>query len=155
MTQADMEVMSWAIYRSGQMIPAKTYSRILSQWDQYSRIMYDFHRSYDILLSPTVAEVAPKHGQFDLSAQLKDKLRHMDDFNSKEQQDLIWQMFEHSLDWTPFTQQANLTGQPSISLPVYRTEDGLSIGVQVTAAKGREDLLLQIGELFENKNQFM
>ncbi|MGV3109077.1 amidase [Streptococcus pluranimalium] len=155
MTIDDMEVMTWAIYRSGQKIPAKTYSRILSQWDQYSRIMYDFHRSYDILLSPTVAEVAPKHGQFDLSDQLKDKLRHMDDFNSKEQQDLIWQMFEHSLDWTPFTQQANLTGQPSISLPVYRTEDGLSIGVQVTAAKGREDLLLQIGELFENKNQFM
>ncbi|MFU2194821.1 amidase [Streptococcus pluranimalium] len=155
MTIDDMEVMTWAIYRSGQKIPAKTYSRILSQWDQYSRIMHDFHRSYDILLSPTVAEVAPKHGQFDLSDQLKDKLRHMDDFNSKEQQDLIWQMFEHSLDWTPFTQQANLTGQPSISLPVYRTEDGLSIGVQVTAAKGREDLLLQIGELFENKNQFM
>ncbi|MDY3042362.1 amidase [Streptococcus pluranimalium] len=155
MTIDDMEVMTWAIYRSGQKIPAKTYSRILSQWDQYNRIMYDFHRSYDILLSPTVAEVAPKHGQFDLSDQLKDKLRHMDDFNSKEQQDLIWQMFEHSLDWTPFTQQANLTGQPSISLPVYRTEDGLSIGVQVTAAKGREDLLLQIGELFENKNQFM
>ncbi|WP_218654292.1 amidase [Streptococcus pluranimalium] len=155
MTIDDMEVMTWAIYRSGQKIPAKTYSRILSQWDQYSRIMHDFHQSYDILLSPTVAEVAPKHGQFDLSDQLKDKLRHMDDFNSKEQQDLIWQMFEHSLDWTPFTQQANLTGQPSISLPVYRTEDGLSIGVQVTAAKGREDLLLQIGELFENKNQFM
>uniref|UniRef100_UPI003F691A39 amidase n=1 Tax=Streptococcus pluranimalium TaxID=82348 RepID=UPI003F691A39 len=155
LTQADMEVMTWAIYRSGQKISAKTYSRILSQWDQYSRIMHDFHRSYDILLSPTVAEVAPKHGQFDLSDQLKDKLRHMDDFNSKEQQDLIWQMFEHSLDWTPFTQQANLTGQPSISLPIYSTEDGLSIGVQVTAAKGREDLLLQIGELFENKNQFM
>ena len=41
-----------------------------------------------------------------------------------------------------FTQQANLTGQPSISLPVYRDEQGLSLGVQLTAAKGREDLLL-------------
>lgn len=155
MTVDDMELMTWAIYRSGQKVPAKTYSKILSQWDQYSRLMHDFHEKYDILLSPTVADVAPKHGQFDLSDQLRNHLKHIDDFNQSEQQDIIWQMFQHSLDWTPFTQQANLTGQPSINLPIYRTESGLSLGVQATAAKGREDLLLQLGELFENENQFV
>ncbi|MEQ9809429.1 amidase [Streptococcus jiangjianxini] len=155
MTIDDMELMTWAIYRSGQRISAKTYSKILSQWDDYSRLMHDFHETYDILLSPTVADVAPKHGQFDLSDQLRNHLRHIDDFNQAEQQDMIWQMFQESLNWTPFTQQANLTGQPSISLPVYRTEAGLPLGVQVTAAKGREDLLLQLGELFENENKFV
>ncbi|MGT2624118.1 amidase [Streptococcus thoraltensis] len=155
MTVDDMELMTWAIYRSGQKVPAKTYSKILSQWDQYSRLMHDFHEKYDILLSPTVADVAPKHGQFDLSDQLRNHLKHIDDFNQSEQQDIIWQMFQHSLDWTPFTQQANLTGQPSINLPIYRTESGLSLGVQATAAKGREDLLLELGELFENENQFV
>lgn len=153
MTLDDMEVMTWAIYRSGQQVPAKVYSQILSQWDQYSRVMHDFHQEYDVLLSPTVADVAPKHGQFTLTDDFLDRLKAIDDVTIKEQQALIWQMFEKSLDWTPFTQQANLTGQPSISLPVYRTVEGLAIGVQLTAAKGREDLLLAIGDLFERHHQ--
>ncbi len=107
--------------------------------------MANFHESYDILLTPTVADVAPKHGQFALSENLQNQLKHMSEFDWPKQQELIWDMFADSLDWTPFTQQANLTGQPSISLPVYRDELGLSLGVQLTAAKGREDLILHIG----------
>ena len=92
MALEDMELMTWAIFQSGQKIPAKVYSKVLTQWD--------------------------------------------------------------SLDWTPFTQQANLTGQPSISLPVYRDGQGLSLGVQLTAAKGREDLLLHLAQQMEEGSVF-
>ena len=34
MTFEDMELMTWAIFQSGQKIPAKIYSKILAQWDQ-------------------------------------------------------------------------------------------------------------------------
>lgn len=45
---------------------------------------------------------------------------------------------------------ANATGQPSISLPLHMTQDGLPVGVMITAAYGREDLLYQIaGQLEE------
>ena len=71
MTLEDMELMTWAIFQSGQKIPAKIYSKILAQWDQYSHQMANFHESYDILLTPTVADVAPKHGQFALSETYK------------------------------------------------------------------------------------
>ena len=64
MTLDDMELMTWAIFQSGQKIPAKVYSQVLTQWDQYSHQMAEFHETYDILLTPTVADVAPKHGQF-------------------------------------------------------------------------------------------
>ena len=60
-------------------------------------------------------------------------------------------MFEESVADTPFTQRFNITGQPAISLPVHCTEDGLPIGVQLAATKGREDLLLQIAEWFEQE----
>ena len=50
MTLEDMELMTWAIFQSGQKIPAKVYSKILAQWDQYSHQMANFHESYDILL---------------------------------------------------------------------------------------------------------
>ncbi|MDQ0222155.1 amidase [Streptococcus moroccensis] len=150
MAPDDMELMTWAIYQSGQTIPAKTYSHTLNVWDQFSAQMAHFHEEYDIVLTPTVADVAPKHGQFDLSEKLKDQLLHIGEVPMQEQQDLVWQMFADSLDWTPFTQQANLTGQPALSLPTYRRNDGLSIGVQLTAAKGREDVLLHLAKDFED-----
>ena len=154
MTLEDMELMTWAIFQSGQKIPAKVYSKVLTQWDQYSHQMANFHESYDILLTPTVADVAPKHGQFALSESLQNQLKHMSEFDWPKQQELIWDMFADSLDWTPFTQQANLTGQPSISLPVYRDGQGLSLGIQLTAAKGREDLLLHLAQQMEEGSVF-
>ncbi|MGZ7238648.1 amidase family protein, partial [Streptococcus pyogenes] len=50
-----------------------------------------------------------------------------------------------------FTMFSNLTGQPSISLPTYQTKNDLPIGIQLTAAKGREDLLLVLSEQMENQ----
>lgn len=151
MTLDDMELMTWAIYQSGQSIPAKVYSRVLQDWDRYSVEMANFHQDYDLLLTPTVASVAPFHHQFDLSAQLTKDLKRMADFSWKDQQGLIWEMFSDSLAWTPFTIFANLTGQPAISLPVYETKDDLPIGVQLIAAKSREDLLLQLGQEMEEQ----
>lgn len=153
-TPEDMELMTWAIYQAGKGIPATEYSRILNLWDRYSAQMQEFHETYDLLLTPTVADVAPKEGQFQLSERLQQNLRSMEEFPMTKQQELIWEMFQHSLDWTPFTQQANLTGQPAMSVPVYRRKDGLAIGVQFTAAKGREDLLFQVARLLETEGQF-
>ncbi|HEL1541607.1 TPA: amidase [Streptococcus suis] len=149
MTHDDMEVMTWAIYQSGQTVPAKLYSKVLQDWDRYSASMADFHQHYDLLLTPTVADVAPKLDQFTHSQEMLDRLLHTQKLAMAEQQSLIWEMFAESLAWTPFTQQANITGQPAISLPTYQTPQGLPIGVQFTAAKGREDLLLHVADQLE------
>ena len=149
-----MELMSWAIYQSGQKILAKDFSKALQDWDRYSAQMATFHETYDLYITPTTSEVAPKQQQFLLSPTLQEALKHISDYPQQEQQDFIWQMFEESLAWTPFTQQANLTGQPAISLPIHKNEDGLPIGIQITAAKGREDLLLYVAQLFEDNKKF-
>jgi amidase len=61
---------------------------------------------------------------------------------------LVDTLVETSLKRTPFTQLANLTGQPAMSLPLYKTSSRLPVGVQVMASRGREDLLFQLaGEL--------
>lgn len=51
--------------------------------------MARFHEDYDLLLTPTVADVAPKHGQFDLPADLLDRLKHTQNYSMEEQQALI------------------------------------------------------------------
>jgi Asp-tRNA(Asn)/Glu-tRNA(Gln) amidotransferase A subunit family amidase len=44
----------------------------------------------------------------------------------------------------PFTAAFNASGNPAISLPLGQTSDGLPIGVQLVAARGREDLLIAV-----------
>ncbi len=151
MTTDDMEIMSWAIYRSGLKISGTDYSQVLSYWDQLSAQTDKFFNNYDILLMPTTNGVAPLHNQFTLSKELKAKLKNIDSYDSTKQQELIWEMFETSLAYTPFTQQQNLTGEPAISLPIYYTKkEHLPIGTQFSARKGQEYLLLQLAKQLED-----
>lgn len=154
LTKDDMELMTWAIYQSGLNIRATDYSLALSRWDEWSHAMNRVHQQYDLIVTPTVSDVAPLHTQYPLSNELKQQLEQIDELSVAQQQALIWRMFEQTLALTPFTQLANITGQPAISLPLYQTEQGLPVGVQLMAAKGREDLLLQIAEQFEAAGQF-
>ncbi len=147
----DMELTTWAIYQSGQKIPATCYSNMLSDWDSYSAKMAKVHDSYDLVLTPTTADVAPKHGQLHLEQSLREQIKELSSLSMAEQQALIWEMFSNGLELTPFTQLANITGQPAISLPTYQNKEGLSLGIQLLAKKGREDLLLQVAQVFEER----
>ncbi|QFR02602.1 amidase [Streptomyces phaeolivaceus] len=52
--------------------------------------------------------------------------------------------------WTPFTYPFNLTQQPAASVPVGVDGGGLPVGLQVVAARHRDDLVLRVGHaLFE------
>ena len=48
-----------------------------------------------------------------------------------------------------FTRPFNITGQPAISLPLHWTPEGLPVGIQLVAAMGREDLLIQVASQLE------
>jgi amidase len=51
----------------------------------------------------------------------------------------------------PYTMPFNVTGQPAISLPLHWNDAGLPIGVQLVAAYGREDVLLQVAAQLEQE----
>lgn len=153
--KADMEPMTWAIYQSGQMILAKDYTAMMHVWDNYSAIMDVFHKTYDLLLTPTTHDVAPKHGQINPSPQLLEKLANAEKFMPAEQMQLVTEMFRPGLALNPYTPLANLTGKPAINLPTHQTKSGLPLGIQFMAAKGREDLLLQVAQLFEDNGKLM
>lgn len=148
-TQEKIEAMSWALYRSGLKVTAIEYSQILAFWDQLTAVTEEFFKEYDALILPATNGPAFKEEQFQLSNELVEQLKNIDDYSKEEQADLIWTMFEDSLNYTPFTQQQNLTGQPAISLPLYRNTEGLPMGTQIWTRKGNERLLLQIASVFE------
>ncbi|MCM0599826.1 amidase [Periweissella fabalis] len=155
LTSADMELTTWAIYQAGLPLSAIDYSDTLATWDRASFVMDNFLQEYDLFLTPTTATTAPKiKNQPLISSKTIEKMLHVTELSKQARLDLVYEFFADSLALTPFTQQANLTGQPAISLPTKIARNGLPLGIQFTARKGREDLLLKIGYLFEREQQF-
>ncbi|WP_208559209.1 amidase [Marinilactibacillus kalidii] len=151
----DMELMTWTLLQAGKKLPAATYARAIAEWDHAAEIYHNFHQQYDLLLEPATADVAPEVTRTYWSETLTQQMEQTQSYTSGEAQQIIWDMFTQSWDITPFTQHANLTGQPAISLPTHLTQAGLPLGIQLTAPKGQEHLLLQIGQLMEQDGQFI
>lgn len=153
LTAEDVEVETWLLNVAGQNVSAAAFSASLASWDIAAEQMAIFHETYDFYLTPAAASQAPKVGELTWSdVKANDLIEQVEKLNANGQQELIYDMFLPSLTYTPFTQLANLTGQPAISLPVHLTEDGLPIGVQFMAAKGQEDRLLQIAHQLEESD---
>ena len=150
----ELEPISWTLFQYGQKLSAATYIDSLHVWDEAAIVMENLHQEYDLFLSPTTAFTAPKISEDLQSDAIRAQMEHISDCSEVEGLDVVSSMFEESLKITPYTQLANLTGQPAISLPTHLTKENMPLGIQFMAARGREDLLFQIGYLFEANHQF-
>lgn len=153
-SKEDMELMTWGIYQYGKKLSAANYVQSLQSWDQAAYQMETLFQDYDLFLSPATAYSAPKIETDLQSDEIRLKLHHIEELSVEEAAETVYEMFEKSLTLSPYTQLANLTGQPAISLPTHLTKENLPLGIQFMAAKGREDQLLQIGMEFESKQKF-
>lgn len=149
----DVEIETWMLSEAGKSVSAAAFSESLASWDTAAAQMVDFHQTYDFYLTPATAFTAPKIGELMHSETRKAKLRdELEKASVKDQQAIIYDMFLPSLTYTPFSQLANLTGQPAMSVPVHISEEGLPIGVQVIAPKGDEHRLLQLAAQLETSD---
>lgn len=154
-TLDDMELVTWVMYHAGKKVSAAAYSNTIKAWDRAAETMAQFRKHYDLFLTPTTAETAPKVGTKWQSDALMEQMKHIQDYSMKDQQQIVWDMFADSLPITPFGMQANLSGEPAISLPIHLSKNGLPIGVQFIAPKGKEDWLLAIGQAMEDDGLFI
>lgn len=155
LTIDDMELLTWGIYQYGEKTPVKNYVNSLNLWDRAAAAMEQLFTEYDLFLTPTTAFTAPRIDADLQSEDIRKRLKDAENLNEAQLAGLVYEMFENSLTLTPFTQLANLTGQPGISLPTHVTAEGLPLGIQFMASKGREDLLLAIGRQLEEKGCFI
>ncbi len=152
----DFELLTRVIETLGKATSAASLTAQLAQWNDHARALARFHQRFDLLLTPTLAQPPLRHGEGDPP---KGQQRALDLLNRCGLlgwlarrgllESTIAQIARDSLEFVPFTQLANLTGTPAMSVPLYWTADGLPLGVQFVAPSGQEDLLLQLAAQLE------
>ncbi|REF00014.1 amidase [Thermomonospora umbrina] len=138
---------------AGRARSASDYVTVHQRWNVYGRRLAAFHETYDLLLTPTLARPPVEVGELDTPPALRTlgrlalALRLAGPLSKTRQ----WHdTVIANLSPVPFTQLANITGRPAISLPTYQTPDGLPLGVQFVAPLGGELVLLQLATQLES-----
>jgi Asp-tRNA(Asn)/Glu-tRNA(Gln) amidotransferase A subunit family amidase len=111
-----------------------------------------FHAGHDLLATPTLGEPPIRIGSLDLPAPVRalaEGLLRTRATRLLRLGGIVDQVVERNLAWVPYTQLANITGRPAISLPLHRTADGLPMGVQFVGRLGSEGLLLRLARQVE------
>jgi Asp-tRNA(Asn)/Glu-tRNA(Gln) amidotransferase A subunit family amidase len=119
---------------------------------RHVRRLAEFHASYDLLLTPTTATPPPRVGALDLAPALRkaqQALLRVRGAGLLRFTPVVDQMISEHLGWVPYTQLANLTGRPAMSVPLHWTADGLPIGSQLVGPLGSEPMLLRLAAQLE------
>ncbi len=133
LTADDMEPVNWVHVERAQRLTAVDYAAAQAAGWSFRRTLQQWWADgWDLLLSPTVAEPPPLLTEFD---------------NDPEHPTAP---MRRAGQFAAFTPPFNMSGQPAISLPLHRTAEGLPIGVQLAAAYGREDVLIQVASQLES-----
>ncbi|MFG6466544.1 amidase [Roseateles sp. BYS87W] len=140
----------------GRATSASQMTQALLRWHGFAQALAALHARFDLYLTPTLAAPPVLHGTGDLPALqrvLLDSARRIGLLGllkrSGALDGLIQRIATDSLRHVPFTQLANLTGTPAVSLPLHWTRDGLPLGVQFVAPPRQEGLLLQLAAELE------
>ncbi len=109
------------------------FAKAILELQRASRGMLDqFGHHYDVLVTPTMAVEPPEVGSIWVGAEVDALMPVM-----------------NAAPMAAFTAMFNVTGQPAISLPIYTSDQGLPVGVQLVGGPWQESLLLRLAAQIE------
>jgi len=126
-----VEPLSWTIWKGVRERNALDYLLARTQLGAFSRSIVALWSDHDVVMTPALAQRPVRIGEIDAS--------------SAEP----WEDFRRSGQFTPYTAIFNVTGQPAISLPLFRGEDGLPLAVQLAGKPAGEGELLALAAQLE------
>lgn len=131
--EADLEPRTRVILREKGNVSGAQYAAAVDYVHAFGRRMGHLLERFDLLLTPTLAQLPVKIGHF----------------TKDDEEDLAGQI-QRAHSFSPFTSLANATGQPAMSVPLFWSREGLPIGSHFWAGFGREALLFSLaGQLEE------
>ena len=125
------ERVTWAMVELASRISGPDYVQMLNRLHGISREIAVFFETYDVLLTPTLAEPPIRLGVLDMMSE---------DFDAYTER--LWR-------FTPFTYPFNVTGQPAMSVPLFWNGAGLPIGAHFVARYGDEATLFRLAGQLE------
>jgi amidase len=132
----NLETATWACVEHGRRVSGMELAQAFAVQNAVTRGFGAFLDDYDLHLSPVLPAPPLRVGSLDQNGA---------DFTTAAS----W--CDHLFAEIPFTAQFNVTGQPSMSLPLGMSSDGLPIGVMISAASLREDLLIRVAARLEDE----
>lgn len=148
----DVEPLTWLLGLLGRATSAQEFVLAKQQWNVMGRAMGAFFGRYDLYLTPTMAVLPPLIGadQPGLLEQLLVKAVNTFGLGRLlKASGMVEKLATASLARVPFTQLANLTGLPAMSVPLYWTPQPLPVGVHFMAPFGAEARLLRLAAQLE------
>lgn len=131
-----LEPATLALYRMGKTLRATELLGALFERNVVARKIGGFFETYDLLLSPTLPQLAPLIGAYNAQQEHLDGRGWMN------------QVFSQS----PFTALANVVGAPAMSVPLASDpQTGLPIGMQFMGKFGDEGVLLALATQLETE----
>ena len=126
--------------------------RAIENRQLHVRRLAEFHATYDLLLTPTTALPPPRIGALDLPPAMQKAQKALVTVRGAgllRFTPVVDQLISENLGWVPYTQLANLTGRPAMSVPLHWTADGMPIGAQLVGRLGSEGQLLRLAAQLE------
>jgi amidase len=130
--EGDVEPLTWALAQRGQSLTAQEFLATLDYVHSFGRRLASWwEEGFDLLLTPSTAQPAPKLGNIVSTPEEPLKAYFL------------------SAPYGVFTLPHNISGQPGISLPLGVSNDGLPIGSQLVGRVGDEAGLLSVATQIE------
>jgi amidase len=136
----------------GRAISAAKFVEMRGRWNEFARAMGAFHQTHDIYMTPVTAMGPAKIGELETPKNEQALSKVMIALRAGKlliKSGVIEKITFKSLERTPFTILANLTGCPAMSVPLHWGADGLPVGVQFAAKFGAEGTLLRLASQLE------
>lgn len=124
----------------------------LAHVNDYIRALAGFHQTYDLFLTPTLAKPPLAVDALTSPRSLQKAARVVAKARAGKllaATGVLDQLIADNLGWVPYTQLANLTGRPAISVPLHWTATGLPLGVQFVGRLGSDGVLLRLAAQLE------
>jgi amidase len=149
----DFELDSLAMEAVAHGRSAGDYANQYVRWTEYGYRLGLFLERYDLYMTPTLAQPAPRIGAVATPPLTAALGRALMPLGLSRVIALAPQIVEQvaitNLTVTPYTQLANVTGVPAMSVPLHTFQSGLPLGVHFLSNHGGEGLLLCLAAQLE------
>ena len=149
---ADFEARTWALMKLGRSFNGGDVANAVWTMAQFSRQWMTFFEPYDALLTSTLGEPPIAVGGLRPTSQELIELKALSylpiGFIAK-QKDFVLKAGRRVYQYCSQTMAANVTGQPSMSVPLHWNAQGLPIGMMFTGRFGEENVLLNLAAQLE------